>query len=541
MFPDLFARIQQAGRAAWAAWNGQALIPTQQAGWDLWASRLFRYELYGNYYSNNIYSFSDRFSPIHKSAYELYKNIRPIENPVNRLIELYVSKVYGGNINMQTLESGALPFTMDSDLVREAIRQGIKWSNWNTQKSLFVRHGALYGDVGLKVVDDRVDRTVRLEVLDPRKIKHATFNQIGDVDEIHIEYYDVEESDTRTPGGNPARNMYLYTEIITPDTYSTFKNGVPFAYYEDDSGTKVSEWPNEYGFVPVTMTQHRNIGLSYGMNAFQASLRKIDEINDVVSLLDDAIRKHVNVLWYFAGVAKSADLDASTTSRDQFPAVYGPKESNPVAMVANLDIAAVTAHINELVLEIERDMPELSLHRLREKGLATAPGVRASYSDAIDRIVEARGNYNAGLIKSLKQLIRIGGYNRYDGFESFSLASEPDFTIADRPVIEDELPKAEKITALISSKAPNEAVWQELGYSQDVIDKWSATMAQQQVINVMAQQPGQPAQLGAGQQPPAQIQGNKLPTDQATSTAHLTPDHLANLFDQYHSTKAAAK
>lgn len=551
MFPDIFSRLVNSGRAALAAWNGQALIPTQQAGWELWSSRLFRYELYDQYYSNNVYSFSDRFSPIHKSAYELYKNIRAIENVVNRLIELYVSKVYGGSINMETLETGAIPFALNDNRTRQAIRRAFTDSNWQTLKSLYVRQGALYGDVGLWIVDDREKQQVRLETLDPRKIKHCTFDSIGNVTEVHIEYYKVEEKDTATPGGMPARNMYLYTLIATEEKFITFKNGTPYAFFKNANGELVSEWDNEYGFVPLVMVQHRNIGLSFGMNPFQASLRKIDELNDMVSLLDDAIRKHVNVLWYFAGVSKSTDLVASTTDRDQMPAVYGPAGSKPEPMVAQIDIAAASAHINELILEIERDMPELALHRLREKGLATAPGVRASYSDAIDRIVEARGNYDAGLERALKMLIRIGGYNRYQDYEGFSLDSEPKFYIKERPVIDDELPKQEKVAALITSQAPREAIWSELGYTQDTIDNWNLLLEEQLVIDAppnpsktALQLPNNvPAQLGDGTQSapnaPA-IKGAKLPPDQALKATPISDDELAAIGAMHRKMKAEA-
>lgn len=512
MFPDLFSRVQQAGRAAWAAWNGQALIPTQQAGWESWASCLFRYELYDQYFSNNVYSFSDRQSPIHKSAYELYKNIRAIENPVNRLIELYVSKVYGGSINMETLTTGAVPFILNDDFTRDALKRCIIDSNWTTQKSLYVRQGALYGDVGLWVVDDRERQEVRIETLDPRKIKHLEFDSVGKVTNAHIEYYKVDEHDVTAPGAMPSREMCLYTLIATEHKFSTFKNGTPFAYFKDASGTPVSEWPNEYGFVPLVMVQHRNIGLSRGMNPFQASLRKIDELNDMVSLLDDAIRKHVNVLWYFAGVNNKADIDASAVNRDQMPAVYGPAGSVPNPMVAQIDIGAASTHIGELLLEIERDMPELALHRLRERGIATAPGVRASYSDAIDRIVEARGNYDAGLTRAFQMALRIGGYNRYDDYESFSLDSEPDFYIAERPVIEDEIPKADKVAMLQKTGAPKEALWSELGFPQDVIDQWNELLNQgamnidmqnSMIIDALAKQ--QPDQLTLGGQTPADL------------------------------------
>ena len=562
MFPDFLNRLTNAGRAAWAAWNGMALIPTQQAGWEIWSSRQFRYELYNNYYSNNIYSFTDRFNLIQKEAYGLYKNIRPIENPVTRLVELYVAKVYGGALNMQTLATGAIPFVLDDDRILEALKQLLIWSNFGTHKSLYIRHGSLYGDVGLKIVDDRELQQVRMEVLDPRKIKHATFNSVGDVDEIHIEYYAVEERDSKSPGGMPARDMYLYTEIITPDSFATYKNGSLFAYYNDANGTPVAKWKNEYGRVPVVLAQHRNLGLNFGMNAFQPALRKIDEINDQVSLLDDNIRKHVNVLWYMAGVNKSTDLKADTTTRDQLPAVYGPANSKPEAMVAQFDIAAASAQIEHLIEEVERDMPELSLHRLREKGIATAPGVRASYSDAIDRIVEARGNYDDALIRAIKMAIGIGGYNGYKDMEGFALDSlaDADIYIAERPVIEDEIPKEQKIQFLITSGAPSSAVWSELGYDDNTVQEWdrlamrdaamkaqlaAATQSQYQIpadVTTVTTTGNAAPQLPAptlDETPKAH--GSPLPEDQAMDTSHHTDAFYADLFAQYQQNRAAFK
>ena len=135
-------------------------------------------------------------------------------------------------------------------------------------------------------------------------------------------------------------------------------------------------------------------------------------------------------------------------------------------------------HIDKLLEELERDMPELAMHRLRMGGQQTAPGVKASYNDAIDRFQEAQGNYDDGLSRAISMGVAIGGFRRYEGFQGYNLetftSGQQDFYIKSRPVIDDELGKAEKITFLMGSNAPSHAIWKEVGIAEDTIDEWVA-------------------------------------------------------------------
>jgi hypothetical protein len=440
--------------------------------WPVYAARLFRYAHFEAYYHNIVYTSLVRYTSQHRENEGLYKHIRGIYNPVQRLVDLYVAKVYGGPLDLETLDGGAIPFAGLDDRLRTAILQTYTWSNWATKKSLYVRHGAMKGDTAIKIVDDRVRQQVRLEVLDPSKIKAVDRDEMGNAQSVEIEY----ERDDPVTG-----KSYTYTEIITPQWFYTFKDGEPFAYVDDLTGEPVSEWPNEYGFVPLVVVEHKDLDLGWGANAFHSQVRKIDELNDGASLLNDQLRKTINPVWYFAGVTKADDLDASADDKDEMSAIYGPADSEPAAMVANIDAVAAGENLQAMLAELERDMPELALHRLREAGNLTAPGVRAGYSDAIDRIVEARGNYDDGQVRALLMALAIGGYNNYRGFEGFDLgvvtSGAVDFHIAERPVIKDSLTRQQRLDYLLQSKAPATAVWTELEVDEQTQNKWLDELA----------------------------------------------------------------
>jgi hypothetical protein len=494
-----------AGRAAINAFSEQATVPREELGWDTYPVRLSRYYDSDLRYNNKTYASIFAYGAVLKHQKGLYKYTRGIYNPVQRLVDMYPAKCYGGSIDLEYLRKGALPIAQADDTLREALRQLVVASNLGTQKSVYVRNGAKFGDSVIKVVDDRERGQVRLEMLMPGIVKHAEFDQVGNVKAVTLEYYRYEEKQYSPTNPMMQVKQYCYTEYIDGDKFQTFRDGKPYAFYMDARGNAVAEWPNEYGFVPMVIVQHKDVGLAFGANAYHASLDKIDELNDAASLLSDQVRKAVNLVWYYAGVARREDLDISVDEKDGIPAVYGPKDSQPHAMVAQLDIAAASQEVQYKLAEIERDLPELSLYHIREGGNLTAPGVEAGYQDAVEKIVEARGNYDDGLVRALQMGVSIGGYNRYDGFLAFSLDSyrlgNLEFSIADRSVIKDQISKKERIELLKQSNAPDSAIWKELDVADDTIAEWEQERLMKAQLALMA---AQQSQLPSGQEPPAE-------------------------------------
>lgn len=456
-------------RAGIAAYNARSLVPLEAFGWDTYEARLARYAISEGYYNNITYKQLATYSARLKAEGNLYQHIRAIYNPVYRQVEAYTAKVYGGGLDFEDLTAGAIPIIMADDTLRAAIKQVWIWSNWRSAKSVYVRQGATLGDVALKVVDQPDRGKVRIEVLHASKIKDVEFDSVGNVKRVEIEYARDDDS-----ANNLRDRSYVYTEVIDGETFATYRDGEPFAFYNDANGSPIPSWPNPYGFVPLVMVKHKDLGLQFGANAFHSALGKIDELNDAASLLNDQVRKAINVMWYFAGVTAKDDLKSTAGERDKLPAIYGPADSQPFPMIANIDISAAGVNVERMLAELERDMPELSMHRLRDGGNLTAPGVRSAYNDAIDRFIEAQGNYDDGLIRAQKMAVSIGGFRGYDGFSAFNLdsyaAGDLEHFIGERAIISDELTKQEKIAALQAAGVPVQLILRELGYDEEDIE-----------------------------------------------------------------------
>lgn len=484
-----------ASRAFLSAFNEQALVPVQELGWDTYEARLYRYAHNASVVNGTLYSSINRYAAAHLVKSNLYRHIRPVYSPASRLVDLYVAYVMGGSLDLESMTGGAIPIVTSNKALLDAIRQGFIWSRWGELKSLYVRTGATYGDVLLNVVDDRDSRKVRMEVLHPGIIRAADFDGVGNFKMLTLEDERVEDDPVPKPGLLGSLSLaqtktYTYTQIIEHENpgdknnpnirFRTFKDGKSFAFYRDGGGQWVDEWTEPYGFIPAVLVKHQDIGLNFGASSFQNSLRKIDEVNDFASLLNDQVRKSVNVMWYFAGVGSKDELDAGVEKRDQTPAIYGPADSQPYPMIANMPIGEALLVLQEMIAENERDNPELALQRIRDGGSnMTAPGIRAGYSDGIGRIVEGQGNYGHGLIRGVQMLVSIGGYNGYDNFQSFNLdsyaAGKLDFTIKHPPVINDTLALTERLLALatVSGQTPSmqKIMLEEMGYSKTQIDE----------------------------------------------------------------------
>lgn len=455
--------------AAVQAWNERAQTPGQP-DWDSYSGRLSRYALYQAYHDNTVYNSLLTSAKAHREARKLYQHIRSIYNPVSRQVALIASMVYGGSINMQTLKTGAIPLVYDNDELTPAIQALWKWSRWQENKTLYPRIGALMGDVALKVVDEPAKGRVRIEVLNPAKIEQVKTDAVGNIVEISIAYY---RSEPDLNGGR----RFLYRERIDKQWFRTEMDSQPFAFYADGDGQPMDTWPNEYGFVPVALAKHYDVGQMWGANAFYNALPKVDELNDLASLLNDQIRKTVTPIWALEGAA-GQKLDLPNDARDSMPLLRLPTGARMTPLVAPLSLGDALGSIEKVYAEIEKDMPELALTRIREAGNLTAPGVRTGYSDAISRIEESRGNYDGALVRAVQMAVSVGGMRGYAGFQGFTLdsydAGDMEMAVKERPVIADTLATTERIQAIQTASALPPAyarlVLSELDVDDDTID-----------------------------------------------------------------------
>lgn len=460
------------------SYNLNSFIPQDWRGWSDYQNRLSRYEVFEGYYHNIAYHSFMTYSQSLKVQERLYKHVRGVYNPINRLVEGYVSKVWGGVLDTTNGTGGAIPIdTKDTRLI-EAIIQLWKASSWGQKKSLAVRYGAKLGDTVLQIVDDIQFQQVRIEAVDPAKVKTIDRNPDGSLSLVEFEYY--------IRRGN--QNV-LFCMSITPEKFSTKIEGQLTAVYTSGRGEQIPEWDNEYGFIPVVHIEHTDVGLGYGAPAAHGTLHKINELNDLASILNDGMRNQVNMpMITTGGRVESADYGTDRSANPNNTADDPKKDTMRVLNIPNADakvffaspainIADGLANIREIEMELERDLPELALHRLRESGNLTAPGVRSAYDDAIARYREARGNYDTGLVLAHQMGVAIGGMRGYPGYQGFNLMSREngalDHQIKDRPVISDSLSLAEKLdkTFMAMDKNAPKTVYTEMGWSETQADE----------------------------------------------------------------------
>jgi hypothetical protein len=490
MLTRLWMATQTGIRTAWLTYRYGALAPLttlaaqERADWESYEARLFRYVLADLYYHNKVFTELERFRVQHLSQRGLYKYTRGLYNPVFRYCKLVAAKCYGGVLDWENMAGGAVPFDGLPSGAVEAIRNLWKWSNFGVTKTVYANQAVRFGDGVIKVVDDPERGKVWFEMLHPGLIRQAWVDAVGHVQRVIIEYERLDETT-----GRP----YLYREEIDGERFATYRveaDGTAqlWAYRQDADGNPVAEWANPYGFVPLALAQAEPTGRAWGQPPYHAVLDKVDQVNDLASLLADQVRKSVNPVWYMAGVQSVKQMQEETLVADEqgqaeaergsVPILLGPAGSQPHAMVTPLDLDAGLATVDALLREIERDLPELTLHRMRDSAPHSAPAVALVYDDVLDRLQEVRANLDAALLRAHQMALTIGGVNGYPGFERFGAddyaRGNLDFQIADRPIFRDNLSQRERLELLLQSDAPQAWVWDELGKTEAEIAQATA-------------------------------------------------------------------
>lgn len=449
--------------------------PDLNSNWPLYTSRRARYAWYRQYDNNNVYDeLQVRVLRISQDK-RLYRYTRGLRPVVPQLINICSAKAYGGSIDYQNFATGAIPIQQGDDELKSSIRQLLIWSNWDVNKSVYARNAALLGDSAIKIVDEPDKRQVRLELLPPDYIKDATFDSVGNVKDVCIEYEYQEEV---TPG--QYRN-YTYREEIDGDTFQTFRNNEPFGFYNDASGNPVAEWPNDYGFVPLRIAHYKDLGLGWGVNAFHSAIPMIDDVNDAASALNDYLRRAMNPQWMIMGARKPDDkagTPVNAAKRDEDRFIYAPDGTDAKSLVHDVDVANALANIESQMSHLKEVMPQLAMGDVFKQTSTTATAAIIAASNAVDLITEANGNLDAAFIAAVQMGVSIGAQRRYDNFTQFNEGSyargDLAFYLKERDIVEDKLSKIDEFNSWQKSGAPKSKLWQILGASEEEITEWTA-------------------------------------------------------------------
>jgi hypothetical protein len=422
--------------------------------WEDYGERAARYVIYAAMRGNRAYRESNRFAAAYKAAYGLYKHTRGVYNPAARIVEFHVAHVMGGPLDPMAgdgmLVPTACPIVGVDDAVRPAIARLFADSRWASKKNLYVRHGAMFGDAALVLRDDADRGRVMIEPLDPS----CLYDVQRDSDGATLGYTRAEMREDPRPKRDG--QLVEYREDCSLDRRSglvswwTYLDGREYPW----NGVN-SAWSIPLGFVPLWTVQHIDVGRHWGESELEVGRAKFDEVNDVGSKLHDQIRKLVEGAWMVTGATPQRerktfrdeqsiedDEDGSEAGRQTQAFLWVKQETaRPHSLVNPIDVAGVSGEIRQTLDSLEDDYPELRFERLRTGGTISGEALRIARQPAGIRVQDRRPAYDGALGRAIRGGLALGGWRRYEGYESFEVDDYrgprlADLAIGDRPVFQ---------------------------------------------------------------------------------------------------------
>ena len=318
-----------------------------------WQQRVLHYALLRAYYAGTVY---DAYPQL-VTALKLYSGIRQIFGPLRRAVRVDVAKVPGG-------------WAFHPDVPKEvqaAVEQVRTWSHHRASYSRAVLHGAVSGEFGLLMVDDRMAKTVCICPLRPDEVVTGTFAD-GTMFGLVVKSNLVDRA-----------GLHEYAQLLTPTTITTYRNGAPHDY---DGGGATR--PNLLGFVPLLLSPYLAGESGIGENAFAGTQELLDRVNDATSQALDVIQRNAEPLTVFSGVddiSFDPANNAITLSKDTAKAY---------TLVPNLVIDQALALIEKVLNEFKNLLPQLILDVLSSRNDLAYDTVLTLCMELTDHVQDVR-------------------------------------------------------------------------------------------------------------------------------------------------------
>jgi hypothetical protein len=348
--------------------------------------------------------------------------LKPLRNPTYRVVEFHAGHVWPGTL------PAALPIETDNPDIVEPIQQVWKWSNWSSAKQVASRHLALYGDMFIKVSQTADRGRVFLQVLEP---EHVTEFDADERDVLTYVRFDMPMKRRTADGTTMA---YLHTEewSVAEDAYRVWESTTLSSTYSIPDVTELGQPKTEISissmgidFVPVVHAKFADIGEDRGYAAIGPTLDKIDEANRQATRLAQLLFRNNNVLWALRANAMAGDnrpmpaprvVETDGTTDDDGTIQLGddrmlrlPGMSSLESLVPNINYEAALKILQDHMVELEQDLPELIYYRVSDMGASiSGRAVRMLLAPAISRTVEARGNAENALIRADQMALTMG-------------------------------------------------------------------------------------------------------------------------------------
>lgn len=422
------------------------------------------------------------------------EDMRPIYNPATRVVEFYADLLWPGTLPK------ALQIVTNNTSIVEPIQQVWKWSNWEIEKDVCARWYAQFGSMFLKIQTNTDNTRVYFQNLKPRFITDMDLDERGYIIWVRIDLPQTMRND------EGILETMQRTEVWEKDRYRVWEHKrTPETPLTMLGAPKVDRPLTDFGinFVPIVYQPFRNNGDERGIGAFTLYLDKLDEIARMATRLHQLLFNYEEPI--FATLRTSVGAD----NRPLPPIQLGNKQATGESkvdmasgMFLNLpgatDIKPLTpdipydqalAILNNQLVQIERDMPELVYSRIQEQSDLSGVAIRYLLNGAINKLQAARGNAEAALIRAQQMALTIGqNVGLFSGLGDFESGAF-DHEFAKRGVLDvPEFEQAQTLQAYNSAGVPVEVAVKRLGWSEQEIEdltevKDNAIRRQQDMLN----------------------------------------------------------
>lgn len=312
------------------------------------------YELYEKYYFGVQYN-----DAAIRHAFALYAGIQEFYTLISRAVDVDVQLVPGG-------------WAVEPEEAQPTVDKILEWSNWRTQGNLYVHYGALFGEVYL-LVNDNLPYPVIQPVspmstyLDEKRglIVRNIPNEDGDLEEF----------------------AWLFT-----DTY--------IQIYKD--GKLRSTKKHNLGFIPMVYCRNKDVGGNMGLNSFHNVIDEINAVNEMATILQEAILRSINPIKVITGAEESNlqwgnDLTAFLKDGADLKLVQG-----------QVDVAGILTFVKDIKQEVKQALPEFVFDTLRAPGLErpnSADALRIYAQELMTKIDRMRDSYDRALEQAVNYAV----------------------------------------------------------------------------------------------------------------------------------------
>ena len=385
----------------------------------------FRYSVLRWYYQNN--SLYDRLAAAYASEGASVAAMRGLRNPAYRIVEFYPANVWPGDL------PAALPLAFprsipqgQAERLSAAIRQVWQWSNWASDKQVFLRTLATTGDAFLKIVQPPGSNRVYFELIQPEYVVDFDLDSRGHVVWIRVDI----PQEERQADGTVLRFLHVETWSKATGEYRRWRldavGGVlPHTLGDPDEVRALGEFGID--FVPFVHCKFQDVGERRGLGAFVLQLDKIDELNREATAVSQRLyrynRKNVVVETPTRDpAARPGDtpslLDAEASEDDEIMIL--PSGSTAHNLNAGVDYEQHREWILDGIRDLEGDCPELAYWRIQETASGndlSGRAIRFMLGPAITKCLEVRGRAEDALARANMMALSIGQAARLPLFQ----------------------------------------------------------------------------------------------------------------------------